>query len=354
MNIETQKNFIIRCLFIFILLTVFYLVIKFALPLLIPFIIGLVIAVCFRKPVDFLAAKLRIKRVPVAIAVLVIFYCLLAVAISLLGIKLTDFVSNLFNRLPEFYKSTFLPALQMLTNNLSEQFPEIEQYLNDFFRNTDQSLFAYISSISTKAVSTVTALVGQIPTLIINFIFTIVCSFFFTIDYYKITGFLFRQFNTRHQSVILSLKEKVLVSLGQFIKGYAIIILVTFAELSLGLWLNKIPNPVILGLLIALIDIMPIVGTGLILLPWSAGSFLLGNTGLGIGMLALYIVITVVRQILEPRIIGQNIGLHPIATLILMFIGTQLMGIWGLFLLPVLGTILVKLNQEGSIHLFKL
>ena len=70
-------------------------------------------------------------------------------------------------------------------------------------------------------------------------------------------------------------------------------------------------------------------------------------------MLILYIFITVVRQIIEPKIVGQQIGLHPIVTLILMFVGAQLMGILGLFMLPIIATILIKLDKEGSIHLFK-
>ena len=80
---------------------------------------------------------------------------------------------------------------------------------------------------------------------------------------------------------------------------------------------------------------------------------ILGNTKIGIGILIIYIVITVVRQTVEPKIVGQQIGLHPIITLILMYIGAQLMGVLGLFILPIMATIVKKLNDEGTIHLFK-
>lgn len=98
---------------------------------------------------------------------------------------------------------------------------------------------------------------------------------------------------------------------------------------------------------------MPILGTGSILVPWSIIAFIMGNTKIGIGMLVLYILITVVKQIIEPKIVGQQIGLHPIITLILMYVGVNLMGLLGLLALPILATILVKLNNEGSIRLFK-
>jgi predicted PurR-regulated permease PerM len=99
---------------------------------------------------------------------------------------------------------------------------------------------------------------------------------------------------------------------------------------------------------------MPILGTGAVLLPWSVIAFIIGNTKIGMGMLILYVVITVVRQILEPKIVGQQIGLYPIVTLILMYVGAQLMGVLGLLILPIMATILIKLNKEGSIHLFKI
>lgn len=98
---------------------------------------------------------------------------------------------------------------------------------------------------------------------------------------------------------------------------------------------------------------MPILGTGAVLIPWVILSFAFGNTSFAIGMLILYLVITVVRQTLEPRIVGDQIGLHPVVTLICMFIGTSLFGVLGLFLFPITATILKKMNDEGAIHLFK-
>ena len=201
---------------------------------------------------------------------------------------------------------------------------------------------------------TITGLAGEVPTLLIKFIFTIVSSFFFTIDYYKITHFIIHQFKGERRDILLMLKDNVIGTLGKFIRAYTVIISITFLELSLGFLILGIPNPLLLAGLIALIDIMPILGTGAVLLPWSIISFILGNTKIGIGILLLYIIITAVRQTIEPKIVGQQIGLHPILTLILMYVGAQLMGVLGLLILPIIATILVKLNKDGTIHLFKM
>ena len=327
--------------------------IKYVLPLLMPFIIGIIIAMAFRGLIDMIGKKIHIKRAFIAVIVLLAFYFLLGLIISLIGAKVVGFISTLFNNLPGLYKGSFLPAMQTVTDNLADRFPNIKTYLDNFMSNIDQSAFSFISETSTKVVSMATRLAGQVPTILIKLVFTIVSSFFFTIDYYKITQFVMSQVGGNKQGTIARLKDNVIGSLGKFIKAYSVIIFITFMELSFGFLILGIPTPFLFGLVVAIIDIMPILGTGAVLLPWSVISLIMGNTKIGIGMLVLYIIITVVRQIIEPKIVGQQIGLHPIVTLILMYIGAQLMGILGLLILPIMATILVKLNKEGSIHILK-
>lgn len=353
MNLEKQKAFIVHCIFIFILMILVYAGIKYVLPLLMPFIIGIIIAMAFRRPIDMLAKKLRIKRVLSSLIVLIAFYVLIGLLVSLIGAKVVGMISTLFDNLPELYKGSFLPALQRATDELGQRFPNIENYLEDFMNNIDQSAFSFISETSSKVVSVATRLAGQVPSLLIKLLFTIVSSFFFTIDYYKIRQFIAGQFLGERKGMVAKLKNNVVGSLGKFLKAYSIIISITFLELSVGFWILGIPTPFLFGLLVAIIDIMPILGTGAVLIPWSVISLIMGNTKIGIGMLLLYIIITVVRQIIEPKIVGRQIGLHPIVTLMLMYIGAQLMGILGLLILPIMATILVQLNEEGSIHILR-
>lgn len=353
MKLEKQKAFIIHCIFIFILLIFVYVGIKYVFPLLMPFVIGVIIAMAFRGIIDKLESKTGIKRTLLSIFVLLIFYGLIGVVITMIGSKIVTFISSLFYSLPSLYKDTFLPAIQIISDNIVERFPSVKTYLDNFVINIDQSFFNFISNTSSKVVGLATGIAGQIPTLLIKFIFTIVASFFFTIDYYKITGFFIGQFGGSKQEMMLRLKDNVVGTLGKFVRAYTLIISITFLELSVGFWIIGVPTPFLFGLLVAIIDIMPILGTGAVLIPWSVIALVMGNTKVGIGMLLLYIIITVVRQVIEPRIVGQQIGLHPLVTLILMYVGAQLMGVLGLFILPIIATILVKLNKEGSIHLFK-
>lgn len=353
MNIEKQRAFIIKFIYIAFLFGLLYVGIKYLLPLLMPFVVGMIIAVIFRRIIDLIEKRIHIKRVFVSILILILFYGILGLIVSLIGFRVFKFLGDLFSSLPNLYQYTILPALQTVTEDLSVNFPSIKGNLDDFINNIDQSIFSFITNASTTVVGKITGLAGQLPTLLIKFIFMIVSSFFFTIDYYKITRFVVKQFKGERREMLLKMKNNGFGTLVKFIRAYSIIISITFVELSLGFWLLGIPNALLFGGLVAIIDVMPILGTGAILLPWSLIAFILGNTKIGAGMLMLYIFITAVRQTIEPKIVGQQIGLHPIVTLILMYVGAQMMGVLGLLILPILATILLKLNEDGTIHLFK-
>ncbi len=352
MNIEKRKAFILNVIYIALILGLGYIIIKYTLPLLMPFIIGLIIAVLSRRIIDFIEKKTRIKRSIVSIIVLILFYGILVLIISMIGARVFTFLKDVFGQLPDLYRYSIEPALVKITDNLIEQFPDIKPYLEEFALNISDTLFTYVKNASTTVISTITGLAGKLPSLLIKLIFTIVSSFFFTIDYYKISDFELRQFKGERREMVLKLKDNGVGTIAKFIKAYSAIISITFLELSIGFWILGIPNPFLFGAMIAFIDILPILGTGAVLLPWSVIALVLGNTKIGIGMFILYIIITAVRQTIEPKIVGQQIGLHPIITLILMYVGAQLMGVLGLLLLPVIATIIKTLNDEGTIHLF--
>jgi sporulation integral membrane protein YtvI len=318
-----------------------------------PFVIGIIIALVFRHPIDLIEKKTHIKRSFVSIFVLLVFYGIIGFIISMIGFKVFTFLENFVGSTPQLYENSIKPALNHIIDDLVKHYPGIRNYLENFLVNINDSIFSYINTVSTKALGTIAGLAGQLPSLLINLIFTIVASFFFTIDYYRITRFIIRQFSGERKEMLLKLKDNGIGTLGRFIRAYAAIISITFMELSIGFWILQIPTPFVFGALVAIIDILPILGTGAVLLPWAIISIILGNTKLGIGLLLLYILITVVRQAIEPKIVGQQIGLHPILTLLLMYVGVQLMGVLGLLLLPIIATILKKLNDEGTIHLFK-
>ena len=139
----------------------------------------------------------------------------------------------------------------------------------------------------------------------------------------------------------------------QFIKSYAIIFCITVAEITVGLLIVGVGNPLLFGILIGIFDALPIVGSGMILLPWSIITLLTGNTMRGLGILIIYAVVVIARQIIEPKIVGKHVGLRPIVTLTCMYAGSKLFGgLIGLFGLPITAAIIMDLNSSGIFHIF--
>ena len=139
----------------------------------------------------------------------------------------------------------------------------------------------------------------------------------------------------------------------KYLRAYFFIIVITFSELYLGFLILDVEYAVGLALLIAVVDILPVLGTGTILIPWTLICFLKKDFYLGIGLAIMYLVIAVIRQIIEPRIVGRSIGLHPLVTLASMYVGLKLGGLLWLILLPVAVNVLKNLNEEGKIRLWK-
>ena len=131
------------------------------------------------------------------------------------------------------------------------------------------------------------------------------------------------------------------------------IITITFIELSIGLSIVRVENAITIALLIACVDILPVLGTGGIVIPWIFIELFKGNIPLAIGLTIIYVTITVVRNIIEPKIVGQQVGLHPIIMLVCIFIGARLFGFLGIFALPIMVIILKNLNDTGKIKILK-
>lgn len=191
------------------------------------------------------------------------------------------------------------------------------------------------------------------PGFLIQLIFTVISSFFFTLDLERVTKFILRQFRPERRNMILEIVISSKVVIWKILCVYALMMTITFFELYAGFTILNIPMAPLLALLVAIVDILPVLGTGTVLIPWGLILLILGDTVLGVGILLLYLIITVVRQTLEPKIIGQQVGLHPIITLLCIYAGAQLIGVVGIFAFPVIATVIKKLNDEGTIHVIR-
>ena len=195
-----------------------------------------------------------------------------------------------------------------------------------------------VSGITTRLPDAAMTVAGWVPEAFIFITVTLLACYYFSADDGRI-GRAVRTFILRLTPA--SLRDRVppwgrrLRRLGrQYLRACFLLGLLTFLQMFIGLALLRVPYAFILAFLIALVDFLPLLGTGIILIPWAAVSLLLGEIKLGIGLLVLYAVSSVIRQILEPKLIGEGLGLHPLLSLAAMYAGLRLFGVWGMILAP--------------------
>ena len=323
-----------------------------------PFIIAFLISWALQRPIRFLSEKLRVHKKILAIFLVLLFYCTIGLLIALLIIKSFSAVGELIASLPALYEAHINPLIGKIYDSLESSFirldPELMNALDTLIQDSAASIGEIISGLSMTVAGAVSGAASSLPGFLIRLLLMVISTFFISMDYDRLMGFILRQFNDRTQELFFQIKKYIIGTLFVCIRSYALIMSITFVELSIGLHILRVENAFLIALLIAVFDILPVLGTGGIMIPWAIITFLLGNYSLAIGLAVLYVVITIIRNILEPKIVGGNIGLHPVVTLISLFVGAQLFGVVGLFGFPIFLSLLVNLNKNGTIHLFKM
>ncbi len=354
---EQKRSFLIRVLYIAFWGIILYALLKYAMPLFMPFVIAFLLAFLLKPLINLLAKKTRLNRKLISIVLLTVLYIIIGLLLVLLGARLIVYLGNLFSRLPHFYSTTLEPAFEDFGNWFDNFINTRDPALAGFFSTASDSLSnaasSVVGSISSGAINLITGIATSVPWFLVAFLITIIASYFFVVDYYRVTSFLVRQLSEKHRRLLFVIKDYVVNVLFRFARAYLIILSITFAEVAVGLLILRVPYAFLIALITALVDILPVLGTGTIMIPWAVYCLVTGDYFLGIGLAILYIIITVVRQIIEPRIVGRQIGLYPLITLICMFIGARLFGFWGLLGFPVAITVIIYLNRKGEISLFK-
>lgn len=354
--LEKRKQFIITTAYFALILALIYIGLKHVLGLLTPFIIGFVVAFILQRGIHFVAQKLRVPKKPVAVVLVVLFYVIIGVLLTLLGIRLFAELKYLVERLPRIYTRDIEPVLYQIFEGaerlMSRYDLTLVNIIEDLYTSFSQSLGKVVSDLSGKAIGTITFTVSAVPRTLIFILLSIISSVFFAMDYSAIMGYLSGLIPEKKREIVWEMKDFAGGLLWKYVKAYALLLTITFTELALGLSLLKVEGAIAIAALIAIIDILPVLGTGLVVLPWALFSLIKGNYGMAIGLGILYLVITVIRNVLEPKVIGKQVGLHPLVILACMYAGVKMLGIIGLFVLPFAILIIKHLHTQGLIRFY--
>ena len=377
-KIEKRRSFIINTVFVVIIVGLFYLAIKYALGIVWPFVVAFFLAMLLQRPVHFLSTKTPLKRgissVIMVLFVLVIVGSILGLIIGRIVMELKGFFDYLLIKMED--APAFVDQIQAW---LSDTFSFLPKSLHESIMTATENFLNRLMGIEAKAsadaiqaessgidfsllsspLGAVWGTAKQIPMIAVGVLVCVVSCCFMTTDYRTLRDMILSQLSQKRQSAVIRTKQVTFSTLGKMGKAYSIILFVTFMEMLLGLSFLKLIHVYDSGYIFAIafitaiVDIIPVLGTGTILIPWALWSLFTGDVGLGIGLLVVYAIISVIRQVIEPKLVASQLGLPPFVTIMAMYIGSQLFGFIGLFLLPITIMLLKVLNDEGVIHIFK-
>ncbi len=343
----------------FVLNTAFYAIIgalvvmgwKYLLPVMMPFIIGFVVALVVQVPLNALKLQKPAHRKAAALVLCLAFYVgLVALGVVFTG-KVIAEIKNFAASVPALYNDHLYPLVLTIGDEIQAILEPIDmslaQLVNDYGKSVVSTLSGYATELSGWAVKTVASGAVSIPGVLLQIIITVVASFYMAADYRAVADFLKGCIPQAQRNFVLQVIRYAKTAVLVYIKSYSIMFCITFVELWAGLAILKVPYALGLSFGIAVFDLMPILGVGGILLPWSVAALVLGEYGMALGTLALYLVIAAVRHTIEPRIVGAQIGLPPLATLVAMVVGLNLAGLVGMMLLPITLVAITKI-REGS------
>lgn len=354
---DRMRAFLVKFAYITVWALLIIGLLKYALPYLLPFVLAFIIAFILKPIINKVADKTRLSRKQAAIGVLTLLYLLIVGLLALLGINLIVYAAEWLSGLPEYYSRSVKPVFDTQWNSFERILAGLDPSLVNFFSTAGDSISSAVSNllsgVSSGAITFASGVATKVPLFIVVLFLTIIASYFLVVDYYKVSNFIARQFSEEGRRLLFVIKKCVVDTLLSFARAYGIIMSITFVEMSVGLLILGVNNALLIALVTAVVDIVPVFGTGTILIPWAIYSLFSGNLKMAIGLAIIYGVITAVRQIIEPRIVGKQIGLYPLLTLICMFIGARLFGLWGLFGFPITITVLIHLNRSGEIKLYK-
>lgn len=374
-KVKKRRDMIINVAFVAMIFGLIFFFVKYLFGVTAPFLLSFFFAVCLQRPLRKLDKKTNNKMhtfwsMFLVIVVLAVVIGPVVLILSLIGKEIVEFISFLgeeLNDLPNFLATLQKEIISLLKFLPDGIYTSVSDKITIFFTNLindfDLSkLNIDIKSITnglTSGITGVYSVVKSIPSAILSLVIGIIAWIFFTKDYNYIVGFIKRQLPEGKKNLLSETKQIFSKTILKMLRAYGIIMFITFCELFLGLSILNLIGVMnngyvfMIAIAIAVFDILPVAGSGGILIPWAVVSLILGSYPKAIGLIVIYVIITVIRQYIEPKIVGSSLGVHPIVTLAGLYFGLKLFGFMGMFIIPLTVMTLKAFNDAGRIHLYK-
>lgn len=344
----------IRSTLVIAIIISLYFTLSFLIPLLYPFLIGWLFAMLMEPMVSWLEKKTPMPRwLIVTVLILLILSLIFTFLIALISEIIVE-LANLAEQLPSFLNETGAALFQDLITNNSDvkktietvqsylaKYPEQQQGIQASIQKNIQLLTQQLTTWITDIFSAIGEFLSNLPYLLTVIVFITLATFFISLDWPRIRNSSVRLLPKQIHQTASTVARDLRRALFGFIRAQLTLVSITGSIMLIGLLILQVEYAFTIALLTLFVDLLPYLGVGSVMVPWLIYTIIVGNFKLAIGLLIIYIIILVVRQILEPKLVASNIGLDPLLTLIALFVGLRLFGVFGLILGPVVTVIII-------------
>lgn len=318
-----------------------------------PFLLAMVTAMFLEPVVQLLMRHARLSRFVSGVAACTLYLLLILVLVYLLGQKIVTELIALGNMTP-----VYIDNLNGVTRSVTD---EIERFFETLSPDMAAQLRIGLESGITALTEALKGLFGTIsrsmlslakaiPEMLIFFIVYIVALYLYVFSLPRLKASSLSLFEVKSRAQVESVLNSLRDSIFGFLRAQLLISLLTYIVTLVGLLLLRVDYPLAIALLIIIVDILPVLGTGSVLVPWAIYSIVTGDVHLAIGLLILFVVITIFRRVVEPKIIGDSVGITPLATIVSLYVGFKLIGVIGLILGPIVVIIYAAMRKVGLLQ----
>ena len=356
---KKKINFLVNVAYFGIICAIVFVFLKYGLQYILPFVLAFVINYIFKGPIILFSRKTGMSRKNSALIVLTLAVILLILIVVLCGIKLVTSLKDVITAVPTIYTRSVEPYIQMAlqwyerTDFIDILGPTVGSILESTAEAILTSLGSLVTNSSVRIVQWLTNVLSSFPSFLMTLLMTVISVYFIAFDYDRVMHFLKKQLSRRQLFFLGHVKNNFFNTIVKYLASYSLIMLITMAEMTVLMFAASVQRAVTVAFLISLFDFMPIVGISTILIPWIIIDLVSGNYTQAVVLFIGYVVMTIVRNIIEPKIVGEQVGIHPLLTLVLMYVGLKAQGLLGMLALPVIAVVLVQLQKAEIINFYR-
>ncbi len=333
-----------------ILLLFVYLVPK-AIVFFMPFIVGYIVALIASPLVRFFEEKLKIKRKASSVFVIVAVIALVVLCLYLAGSKLVQEIVGFVEQLPQMW-SNIEADFKGFGNKFSIIYDKLPSNIQDAINNVSAAMSNYfgdlIGQISSPTIEAVGNFAKQVPSILISVIMALLSAYFFVAEKHTVSQFICKYMPESIQTRYLIMKRSLSKAVGGYLIAQLKIEIWMYLLLVIGFSILKVDYALLIAVGVAFLDLLPFFGTGTVLVPWTVIKLFNGDYMMAIGLMIIWGVGQLARQLIQPKIVGDSIGVPPLPTLFLLFVGYKIGGVLGMILAVPLGIIIYTMYQEGA------